>query len=277
MDVEAKIGGDINRETEFVLSHFGVEAPELIAEVGGDDELIILDTNNPDELITGYEKVEILEIIDHHKLAGLTTASPLSVTIEPVACVATILHGIMQQAGYKPEKQMAGLMLAAILSDTLKFTSPTTTDRDKEVAEIFAKLCGEDIDKLADQMFAAKSNLDGMSAAELITSDAKDYELNGSNYKVGVLETTDPSQALEMQDDLVDAMTEIVENEGLDGIFFFVVDIIRSEATLVIASEVEEVLAKDAFEAEVVDGLMVLPGVVSRKKQIVPNIEKATA
>lgn len=273
LDAQAYIGGEINRETEFVLKHFGVAKPEMISSVAEGDKLVIVDTNNPEELISGYDQAEILEIVDHHKLAGLTTPSPLAITMRPVACVATIIWELAE--GKDLPKEIAGIMLASILSDTLKFTSPTTTDADKEAAEVLAKIAGVEVDGLATEMFAAKSNLAGMSARQILMSDQKNFDFGGTKYKVAVLETTDPSQALGMEADLRNEMSLLATEESLAGVFFFVVDILNSSSTLIASNEAAETLAEKAFGSKFNARRMELPGVVSRKKQMVPPLEKA--
>ena len=236
----------------------------------------MVDTNNPEELITGYEKATIIEIIDHHKLAGLTTSAPLKITIRPYACVATILFELFdEKISAQMPKEIAGLMLAAILSDTLKFTSPTTTDRDREATKTIAEHAGINIDELATAMFAAKSNLEGMSTNDILTSDHKNFKFGAQTYKVAVLETTDPQQALSRKEELINEMQHIKEAENLSGVFFFVVDILKSESTLLASDNECLPLAEKAFGKQFEGNTMHLPGVVSRKKQMVPPLEKA--
>lgn len=272
-NVEAYIGGEITRETKFALNYFGVSTPKVLKRVEEGDKLIIVDTNNSKELVKGYEDAEIIEIVDHHKLAGLTTSKPTKVTMRPVACVATILWELMGDATEKLPREIAGLMLAAIISDTLNFTSPTTTDTDKDVAKKLANIANENIDELAEKMFAAKSDLSGMSTKEILLSDAKDYEFGGDTYKVGVLETTDPSQALQMEESLLAEMETIKTEEHLEGFMFFIVDILSSDSTMLISSDAERQIAVEAFGGQVEERRLSVPNVVSRKKQIVPALE----
>ncbi len=275
---KAVTSGKLNKETQFLLQHFNVPAPESIESVGEGDQLIIVDTNNPEELISGYDKATIVEIIDHHKLAGLTTPAPTKVTIRTYACVATVLYDLLdEEIAKNMPKEIAGLMLAAILSDTLNFTSPTTTDRDREAAKVLSEHVGVDMTELAMQMFTAKSNLEGMTPADILTSDHKNFKFGAQTYKVAVLETTDPQQALNRKEELLNEMQKIKTDENLAGIFFFVVDILKSEATLMASDNACKPLAEKAFGKTFENELMVLPGVVSRKKQMVPPLEKAAA
>ncbi len=276
MDVKPFITGDLNREAAYVLEHFGVAKPELLESLSKEDKYFLVDTNNPEELVSGYDKAELMGIVDHHKLVGgLNTESPIHITIRPVACTMTVIWELMERDGITDIPQdVAGLMLAAILSDTLKFTSPTTTNIDKEIAEKLADIAREDMDKLAEEMFAAKSNLEGMSAKDILLSDSKKFDLNDKKLRVSVLETTKPENSLSLKEGLLDAMQEIKEEEKLDGFFFFIVDILNTESHLIVPGEFEVELAQKAFEGRFADKAMRLPGVVSRKKQMIPNIQK---
>lgn len=268
------IAGQFNRETEFVLKHFNVSTPETKTSFEDGEEIVILDTNNPEELIDNVENAKILEIVDHHKLAGLKTESPLKITMKPVGCTATLVYQIIKSEGLTLESDMAGLLLSAILSDTLKFTSPTTTKDDQDAAEELSKISGEDMEELANAMFDAKSNLEGMSAKEILLSDSKVFEMNGKRIRVSSHETTKPENAKNMKPELLTAINEIKNEEGLDGMFFFVVDILNSNAQLLTWTDEEKEKASKAFDVQYED-FVLLPGVVSRKKQIVPNLEKA--
>lgn len=274
MDVEAVVGGKLNKEAQFVLSHFNIQTPQNISSVSAEDKLILIDTNNPEELISGWDQAEIIEIIDHHKLYGLKTNSIPKVTVRPYGCVATVIWELMAEAHDQVPKDMAGLLLSCILSDTLKFTSPTTTDMDKKVAEELQKIAGVEIDSYATEMFAAKSNLDGMSAHDILSTDAKDFEFGNKIYKIAVLETTTPDQALGKRSELETEMKKMKEEGSLAGMFFFVVDILNSNAVLMTTGEEETIIAEKAFGITNEAGLLTLPGIVSRKKQIVPAIEK---
>lgn len=276
LNAKACISGKLNKETTFVLNALNVEVPELIDSLSPGTKLVLVDTNNPEELVLGHNQAEIIEIVDHHKLAGLTTVNPATITIRPYACSATVIWDLMHNnAKESMPKEIAGLMLAAIISDTLNFTSPTTTDVDRKAAEEIQKIAQLNIDDFANQMFAAKSDLSGLSAKDILLLDSKDFELSGSKYKVSVLETTNPSNALNQIADIKLEVSNLRSTNNLKGIFFFIVDILKSEATLVLESEQEKQIAQKAFSKELNGDLMHLPGVVSRKKQMIPNIENA--
>lgn len=275
LPAKAFISNEPNKEALYLLRRFKFEKPEILTEISESDKIVIIDTNNADELFKGFEKAEIIEIIDHHKLFGnISTSSPTKITMRPLACTATIVWQMIKEDGNSEiDESIAGLLLGSILSDTLNFTSPTTTLEDKNAAFELAKLAGVETNELAQKMFEAKSDLTGMSAYDILNIDSKIFEI-GKKIRISVLETTKPENALSMLPDLKAKMIEIKQKEGLDMILFYVVDILNSSATVVVTNEEEKLLIEKAhsvkFEGETVD----LAGVVSRKKQIVPKIEE---
>lgn len=275
LDAEAFLLGEINKETEFVLKRFGVKKPKIIDKFDSGEKVAIVDTNNIDELPTSIKDAEIIEIVDHHKLcSGLATKFPIPITIRPVACTATVIWQIMKEEGVSEiTPDIAGIMLSAILSDTLKFTGPTTTEEDKKVAEELVSVCGEDIDELCNEMFSAKSDLTGMSAKDILLVDSKVFETKSKKVRYSVLETTNPQNTLAMKKELISAMEELKKEEGLDYLFFFAVDILKTESTLISNSDSEKQTAEKAFSKKFEGDTLKLPGIVSRKKQIIPSIE----
>lgn len=266
-----------NKEALYVLERFGFKKPESLQFLVEGDEVVLVDTNNPAELPDGMAFVTIKEIVDHHKLVGgFATAEPPIITIRPVACTMTVIWHRMQELGVVdiPE-DIACLMLAAIVSDTLKFTSPTTTQEDKDLAKKLAEIAKVDVEELAAEMFAAKSDLTGMSARDLLLSDSKVFDMGLKKIRISSLETTDTLPALKMEAEIIADAEVLKQEEGLDGLFFFIVDILNSSATLLLVSDFEKEAAQKAFGAITEGNRMVLPGVVSRKKQMVPPLEKA--
>lgn len=267
--------GEFNRETMFVLKHFEIGIPETLEKLEENDSVVIVDTNNPDELPENLDKVNILSIIDHHKLAGLKTASPMTVMIKPLAATSTIIYQMISGEGIELDRKIAGIMLAAIISDTLKFSSPTTTDTDKLAALALSKIAGVDIDDLAEKMFEAKSDLSGMNPKDILLSDSKVFEMGEKKVRVSVHETTKPENAKSMHDEIVKTMNEIKLEENLAAMYFFVVDILNSASDLITSTDEEKKIAEKAFSEKFDGDFMHLNGVVSRKKQMVPNLEKA--
>lgn len=274
MDAEAVMNGNLSKEAAFVLEHFQVEAPRQINELTTEDQLVLVDSTNPKELLTGFDAASIIEVVDHHKLGGLSTDKPLTVTIRPYGCVATVIYEIMGENVAKLPKEIAGLMLAGITSDTLNLTSPTTTELDRETAIKLAEIAGENKDELANGMFAAKSDISDLTAMEVILTDQKNFDFGGKTYKVSAIETTNPESVLNRIDEFKSAAEAIKTEASLEGVYVFIVDIIKSEATL-FATSGAEAFAEKAFSKQFENGLMHLSGVVSRKKQMVPAFEAA--
>ena len=274
LEAEAKLLGEPNTEAAFVLDYWKVKKPDIIEEVSPNDKIVIVDTNNPSELPQSVINADIIEIIDHHLLVGgLKTKSPLKVTIRPLACTATIMFDLMGKDTEKMPNSIKGLMLSCILSDTLEFRSPTTTKYDKEVALSLAKDLDIDLSILATKMFEAKSDVSKISDENLIKMDSKQFEISGKELRISVLETTSPNTILKRKNSLINAMPKIIEDEGLDEILLFIVDILNQESTLLIPNENTREIAKKSFNVKSSEDFIKLPGVVSRKKQIIPNIK----
>jgi manganese-dependent inorganic pyrophosphatase len=266
--------GEPNTEAAFVLERWSLDKPRIVEGVEAGQKVVILDTNNPAELPEGINSADIRAIIDHHKLVGgLETKGPIEIRIEPLACTATILHKMIGKDLAQAPSGIKGAMLSCILSDTLEFRSPTTTQEDRAIAEALAEDLGVSIPDYAAEMFAAKSDVSAFSDAELLRMDSKEYEVGDKTFRVSVLETTSPQTVLARKDSLVPAMADVAREDGVDGVLLFVIDILREEATLLVPDDLTRQVAEASFSTVVGDAdTVVLPGVVSRKKQIVPNL-----
>ena len=276
MGVDAKpaLLGEPNTEALFMLDHWKLDKPEIISDVADDQPVVIVDTNNPAELPANINNADIQGIVDHHKLVGgLETKSPIHIVIEPVACTATIMWKMIGKDMAQMPTEIKGAMLTCILSDTLEFRSPTTTQEDKAIAWSLAEDLGVDIAAYAAQMFAAKSDVSSFSEAELLRMDSKEYEVGGKQFRVSVLETTSPASVLDRKDALMAAMPGVAEEDGADQVLLFVVDILNEEATMLIPNELSKSVAEKSFGATVSGDTVVLPGIMSRKKQIIPNLK----
>jgi manganese-dependent inorganic pyrophosphatase len=274
IDAKAALLGSPNTEAAFVAKHWGFDLPEVIADVDNDQSCVIVDTNNPAELPANINNADVLAIIDHHKLAGgLETKNPINITIRPLACTATIMHQMMGTTAKKMPKGIKGLMLSCILSDTLAFRSPTTTKTDKDLAEKLAKELKVNIEDYAGEMFAAKSDVSAFSDAELLRMDSKEYTVGGKKFRVSVLETTSPKTVLDRKADLMKSMPVVAKEDGVDEVLLFVVDIIKEEATMLIPNDLTKGVAEKSFDAKVEGDGVVLPGIMSRKKQIIPALK----
>ncbi|WP_370045979.1 MULTISPECIES: manganese-dependent inorganic pyrophosphatase [Salipiger] len=266
--------GEPNTEAAFMLEHWGLEKPEIIADVEADAPVVIVDTNNPAELPASINDADIRGIIDHHKLVGgLETKGPIDITVRPLACTATIMVDLMGGDVAKMPDAIKGAALTCILSDTLEFRSPTTTAHDRAVAETLAADLDLDISEFAAQMFAAKSDVSAFSDAELIRMDSKEYAVDGTKFRVSVLETTAPEIPLDRKASLMESFKTVAAEDGVDEVLLFVVDIIKEEATLLVPNDLVKTVAEKSFGATVEGDTVVLPGVMSRKKQIIPNLK----
>ena len=272
-DAKAALLGTPNTEAAFVAQRWGFELPAIIDDVADDQPCVIVDTNNPAELPANINAADVSAIIDHHKLVGgLETKGPIDITIRPLACTATIMHDLMgEHAAHMPDA-IKGLMLSCIISDTLKFRSPTTTDVDKALAEKLAAELGIDLGAYASEMFEAKSDVSEFSDAELLRMDSKEYAVGDTKFRVSVLETTAPKIVLDRKDSIMASMTEVAAEDGVDQVLLFVVDILAEEATMLIPNDLSKAIAEKSFGATVSGNTVVLPGVMSRKKQIIPNL-----
>ncbi|MEX0329492.1 MAG: manganese-dependent inorganic pyrophosphatase [Ruegeria sp.] len=266
--------GEPNTEAAFMLQRWDLPKPRIIEDVAEDAPVVIVDTNNPAELPEGINNADIRAIIDHHKLVGgLETKGPIDITVRPLACTATILMDLMGDEAAKMPDAVKGAALTCILSDTLKFRSPTTTAHDRAVAEKLAADLKLDMSAYAADMFAAKSDVSSFSDAELIRMDSKEYEVDGTKFRVSVLETTAPGVVLDRKDSLAASMTEVAKEDSVDQVLLFVVDILNEEATLLVPNDLVKNVAEKSFGAAVAGDTVVLPGVMSRKKQIIPNLK----
>jgi len=274
VDAKPVLLGQPNTEAMFMLNRWGFNMLEIITDVADDQTCVIVDTNNPAELPANINGADVVQIIDHHKLVGgLETKGPIDITIRPVACTATIMFDLMGDDAAKMPDNIKCAMLTCILSDTLEFRSPTTTDRDREVATHLAVELGISIPDYAAEMFAAKSDVSSFSDAELLRMDSKEYEIEGTKFRVSVLETTSPATVLDRKASLMDTMPTVAKEDGVDQVILFVVDILNEEATLLVPNDLVRGLAKTSFAVDATGDSVVLPGVVSRKKQIIPNLK----
>jgi manganese-dependent inorganic pyrophosphatase len=274
-DATPYVLGELNSETSFVLQRFGFTVPELLPELTASESVVVVDTNNPQELPANINDMNIVALIDHHKLVGgLTTEVPTDIVIKPVACTATIMHDLFTANNITLPENIAGLMLSAILSDTLGFRSPTTTPHDKDVAEKLAATLNIDITTYADEMFSAKSDISSFSDSGLIKLDSKKYEVGDKNFRVSVIETTNTDTVLARKDGIIEAIKNCVAEEAdIDDVLFFVVDIFKEHATVFTYNELTKQVVTSSFGVAVEHDTEVLPGILSRKKQILPALK----
>ena len=266
--------GEPNTEALFVLKRWNLDKPEIVSEIAADTSVVIVDTNNPAELPAGINDCNITAIIDPPALVGgLKTKGPIDITVRPLACTATIMIDLMGDDAAKMPDAIKGAALSCILSDTLEFRSPTTTDHDRAVTEKLAADLGIDIASYASELFEAKSDISEFSDAELLRMDSKEFEVDGKKFRVSVLETTAPKLVLDRKVSIMASMFDVAAEDGVDQVLLFVVDILNEEATLMVPNDLVKIVAEKSFGVAVSGDAVVLPGVMSRKKQIIPNLK----
>lgn len=266
--------GAITPETNFVLKRFNLNAPKHLGSITG-KSVGIVDFNDPPLAPEDMEAAKLVFIADHHKLGGMSTPHPLEAWIMPVGSVNTVLRDMYAYYGVDIPKDIAGGMLCAILSDTVILRSVTTTQRDKEAVAALADLAGvADVKALGIAMFKVKSAIEGTPAKELVSRDYKDFTMSGRSLGVGQIEVVDLSLVENRKKELLEAMRAIKAETGSHSVFLMLTDIMK-EGTLMLAVTDDPGVVKTAFGAELDNNEVWLGGVMSRKKQIIPNLEAA--
>lgn len=275
LETEAVRLGDINNETKYALEKFGFEAPRLISTVVGEaDQVILVDHNERQQSADGIEQVQIMEVIDHHRVANFETADPLYFRAEPVGCTATILNKIFKEHDVEIPAGIAGLMLSAIVSDTLLFKSPTCTEQDVKAANELAKKAGVDAEEYGLAMLKAGADLSDKALEDLLSLDAKEFQFGNYKSVVAQVNAVDINDVLGRQGELEALLNKNVADNGLDLFFFVVTDILNNDSVAVAIGNVAEEAAQ-AFGTTLDNNRVALPGIVSRKKQIVPALTDA--
>lgn len=270
VEAEAVRLGEPNDETKFALEKFGFEAPRFVEKVAAEtNEVILVDHNEFQQSADDIAEVTITEVIDHHRVANFQTAAPLYYRAEPVGCTATILNKIFKENDVKIPANIAGLMVSAIVSDTLLLKSPTCTEQDVKAAKELAEIAGVNLEEYGLAMLKAGADLSDKALEDLLNLDAKEFDMNGKKVVIAQVNAVDVNDVLGRQDELTALLNKEVEAKGLDLFFFVVTDILNNDSVAVPAGAFIAESAK-AFNAAVENGQVALPGVVSRKKQIVP-------
>lgn len=268
MDVKACRLGEVRKEAEYALNYFGVDAPEFIEGVKEGDEVILVDHNEYGQSANGLEDATILEMIDHHKLGGIKTDAPLNVRIQTVGCTNTILYQMYRENNIEIPKDIAGLMLSAIMSDTLIYKSPTTTEADKEAVSALEKIAGVNAEDYALEMFKYGTSLDEYSIEDIVNMDFKEFDMEGNKVGIGQVFTLDIDSVLDQKDDFLD----YINSTAYDMLVLAITDIINEGSYLIYKGEDD--IISNAFDVDGEQGVFA-EGVVSRKKQLVPNLTSA--
>ncbi|CQR47569.1 Manganese-dependent inorganic pyrophosphatase [Paraliobacillus sp. PM-2] len=276
-DVEAVRLGEVNNETQFALDHFNVQAPRYVETVSNEVETVILvDHNERQQSVDDIEQVRVKEVIDHHRIANFETNDPVYYRAEPVGCTATILNKLFKEHQVTIPKEIAGLMLSAIISDSLLFKSPTCTQEDTQAAKELAAIAEVDEQVYGLDMLKAGADLSDKTVEELISLDAKEFNMAGHIVEVAQVNTVDTNDILNKQAEIESTIQEKITEKGLSLFTFVVTDILNNDSVILVLGDKQKVVEK-AFDVTLTNNQALLKGVVSRKKQIVPNIQDALA
>ncbi|TFB21385.1 manganese-dependent inorganic pyrophosphatase [Filobacillus milosensis] len=274
-NVEATRLGEVNAETQYALDYFKVEAPRLVEQASKEANTVILvDHNEFQQSAEDIADVRIAEVVDHHRVSNFETSDPLMMRVEPVGCTATILLKLYKEKGVEVKKEVAGLMLSAIISDSLLFKSPTCTDEDVAAAKELADIAGVNAEEYGLDMLKAGADLSQKSAEELISLDAKEFTMGSQKVEIGQVNTVDTNEVLERRNEIENAMTNTINEKGLGLFVFAITDILTNDSTVIALGDHSDKVEK-AFNSQLQDGQATLKGVVSRKKQIVPPLTEA--
>jgi manganese-dependent inorganic pyrophosphatase len=276
MNAEPARLGEVNKETQFALDYFQVDAPQLIEAVPTDvEQVILVDHNEFQQSVSNIKDVRIAEVIDHHRVSNFETKEPIYFRAEPVGCTATILNKMYKENGVEVTKEIAGLLLSAIISDSLLLKSPTCTQQDVDAANELANIAGVDLEKYGLDMLQAGADLSDKTASELISLDAKEFAMGDAKVEIAQVNTVDASKVYKLQGELEQVMDKAINDKGLDLFLFVVTDIINNDSEVLARGKGYEKVA-DAFGVTLDNNhRALLKGVVSRKKQIVTALTDA--
>jgi len=263
--------GEINEETKFALNKFKIAEPELIERVEEGQKVILVDHNEFSQSVEGIENAKIDTVVDHHRINNFQTAEPLFYYAQPVGCTSTLLYELYKMNNVEIETKMAGLMLSAIISDTLLLKSPTTTEKDRKAVKELAELANVDANIYGLEMLKAGTNLDKYTEKELIGLDAKKVEKEDVKYVIAQVNTVSIPDVLKRKAKLEEEIKNEIAEKGLSLFVFVITDIVNSNSEAIVLGDRTDAISK---EFEIKDNVAVMPGVVSRKKQVLPLVEK---
>lgn len=266
--------GDVAPETQYALDYFKVEAPELLSDDLTDQDVILVDHNEFQQSAETIEKATVKHVIDHHRIANFETAGPLYYRAEPVGCTATILYKMYNERGYEIKPEIAGLMISAIVSDSLLFKSPTCTEQDVNAARALASIADVDVDQYGLDMLKAGASTKDSTEAQLLNKDAKSFNIGESTVRIAQVNTVDIDEVMQRQEALENAMNKEIADENYTSFILVVTDILNSDSKILVAGADTDKIAS-AFNTTLDNNTAFLPGVVSRKKEIVPQVTDA--
>jgi len=280
-DLQKKIGndakacrlGDINKETQFILDYFKLEAPALITEVAEKTDVILVDHNEFGQSVKGIEKAIIKMVVDHHRIANFQTAEPLFFRAEPVGCTGTILYKMYLENGIEIDPKIAGLMASAIVSDSLLFKSPTCTSADEKACRELAKIAELDIEVYGLEMLKAGTDLSDYNAGQLLGIDAKVFPMGTAKVEIAQINTVSIDDMMTRKEELEAQMETLIKEKDLNLFLAVITDILNSNSQIIALGNRTDLVEK-GFEIKLENNTALLEGVVSRKKQIVPVMDR---
>lgn len=275
LEAEAIRLGELNNETIFALKEFGFEAPRLVKRVSEEvSQVILVDHNERQQSADDIDEVQVIEVIDHHRIANFETTDPLFFRAEPVGCTTTILLKLFKENEVEIPANIAGLMLSAIISDSLLFKSPTCTPQDVRAARELAEIAGVNVDAYGLAMLKAGADLSNKTLEDLMSLDSKEFEAGDHRFEVAQVNAIDVSEVLGRQRELEELMLQTINGKELDLFVFVVTDILNNDSEAIVLGRRADII-EGAFKSSVINNRVLLPGIVSRKKQIVPVITEA--
>ncbi|MBE8847062.1 manganese-dependent inorganic pyrophosphatase [Enterococcus durans] len=274
-DTEAVALGEPSEETQYALDYFKLAAPRVVASAKDEAaQVMLVDHNEFQQSISDIADVEILSVVDHHRIANFETANPLYYRAEPVGCTSTIVLKMYKENQVAIPKEIAGIMLSAIISDTLLFKSPTCTPEDVAAAKELAELAEVELEAYGLDMLKAGTNLSYKTAAVLLDLDAKSFPMGEANVRIAQINTVDLNEVMDRQTELEKAMTDEMAKNGYDLFVLVVTNILDSDSELLVAGNAIDKV-EEAFQTKLTNNRALLKGVVSRKKQVVPQLTAA--
>lgn len=265
--------GEVNPETQFVLNHWNVQEPSLLEDATG-ERLVLVDHNEYSQTVSGARDGEVVEIVDHHRIGDVTTSEPIRFRNEPVGSTATILTQLYDEADEPIDSETAGLLLSGLLSDTVVLRSPTTTERDRTVAERLAATAEVDIETYGTELLQQKSKLGEKSPREMVLGDFKEFKFGPYHVGIGQVETVSPKMVLDQREAVLAVMDDIVDERAYDALLLLVTDLLEEDSTAIVTGADTGTVAA-ALDTTFTERTAFLPGVMSRKKQVVPPLEDA--
>lgn len=275
---EAICAGQANKETQYALNYFGFEQPQVVTNLkdvmAAGDSLILVDHNESKQIIDGHEEVDIVEVVDHHRFGDFETAAPIMIRVEPVGCTGTIVKKLFEEKGIVIPKNIAGLLLSAIISDTVLFRSPTCTEEDKKAIKELAELAGVDYESYGMEMLKAGADVSDLSNEDIVRTDMKEFSEAGQTISIAQISVMDASDVLAKQEQLVAALEDLRAANNYNASYLMVTNILEEATTLLFAGDVASIVTA-AFHQSIANNGVYLPNVMSRKKQIAPPILEA--